>query len=63
MPARLLSKADNWIKTNIGPGPGLLSSPAFQKPGGDGILIVTFDEGRVAGKSGDKSSDNACSAN
>ena len=56
--ASLLSRADNWLKTNVGP---LLSSPVFQKSGGDGILIVTFDEGRVAGKSGDKSSDNACS--
>jgi acid phosphatase len=57
----LLSKADNWIKTNIGPGPEtLLSSDPFQ-PGGDGILIVTFDEARVKGKSGDKSSDDACS--
>ena len=55
----LLTKADNWIKKNLSP---LLSSPVFQKPGGDGILIVTFDEGRVSGKSGDKSSDNACSA-
>ena len=55
----LLTKADNWIKKNVGP---LLASPVFQKPSGDGILIVTFDEGRVAGKSGDKSSDNACSA-
>jgi hypothetical protein len=53
----LLSTADNWIKTNISQ---LLSSDPFQ-PGGDGILIVTFDESRVSGKSGDKSSDNACS--
>jgi len=53
----LLSKADNWIKTNINP---LLSSAPF-KAGVHGILIVTFDEARVAGKSGDKSSDNACS--
>jgi len=53
----LLSAADNWIKTNIKP---LLSSGPFQA-GGDGILIVTFDEARVKGKSGDKSSDNSCS--
>ena len=57
----LLSKADNWIKTNIGPGPGTLLSSAPFQPGGDGILIVTFDEARVKGKSGDKSSDDACS--
>jgi phosphatidylinositol-3-phosphatase len=53
----LLSTADNWLKTNIKP---LLSTALFQT-GGDGILIVVFDEGRVKGKSGDKSSDNACS--
>jgi phosphatidylinositol-3-phosphatase len=32
--------ADQWLQKNIGP---LLVSPAFQ-PGGDGILIITFDE-------------------
>jgi len=53
----LLSTADNWLKTNIGP---LLSADPF-KHGGDGTLIVTFDEAKVAGKSGDKSSDDACS--
>ena len=53
----LLSTADNWIKTNINQ---LLASPPFQA-GGDGILIVTFDEARVKGKSGDSSSDDACS--
>jgi acid phosphatase len=57
----LLSTADKWIKTNIGPGPGTLLSSAPFQPGGDGILIVTFDESRVEGKSGDKSSDDACS--
>jgi len=57
----LLSTADKWIKTNIGPGPGTLLSSAPFQPGGDGILIVTFDEARVKGKSGDKSSDDACS--
>jgi hypothetical protein len=57
----LLSTADKWIKTNIGPGPGTLLSSAPFQPGGDGILIVTFDEARVDGKSGDKSSDDACS--
>ncbi len=55
----LLSSADSWLKTNIAP---LLSAKGgpFQ-PGGDGILIVVFDEGAVAGKSGDSSSDNSCS--
>ena len=53
----LLSAADNWLKTNIAP---LLSTPPFQS-GGDGILVITFDEGRVKGKSGASSSDNSCS--
>lgn len=35
-----LSAADTWLKTNIAP---LLATPMFQ-PGGDGILIITFDE-------------------
>jgi len=35
-----LSTADNWLKTNIAP---LLSATAFQS-GGDGILIILFDE-------------------
>src|SRR5215831_816235 len=35
-----LGQADSWLQTNVAP---LLSSPAFQ-PGGDGIMIVTFDE-------------------
>ena len=35
-----LATADAWLQTNLAP---LLSTPAFQ-PGGDGILIVTFDE-------------------
>jgi len=55
--SELLSTADNWLKTNIAP---LLSTAPFQ-PGGDGILIVTFDESKVKGKSGDKSSDDSCS--
>ena len=33
--------ADQWLKTNIGP---LLSSPYF-KPGGNGVLFITFDNG------------------
>jgi hypothetical protein len=35
-----LSTFDNWLKTEIGP---LLASSYFQ-PGGDGLLIITFDE-------------------
>jgi acid phosphatase len=54
----LLSSADGWLETNITP---LLSSTPFQ-PGGDGILMITFDEGKVSGKSGDTSGDNSCSA-
>lgn len=54
----LLAAADNWLNTNLSP---LLSSPVFQSSGGDGILMVVFDEGEVAGKSGDSSSDNSCS--
>lgn len=53
----LLSSADSWLKTNIAP---LLSTPTFGT-GGDGILMVVFDEGKVKGKSGDTSSDNSCS--
>jgi phospholipase C len=36
----LPAAADQWLRQNIGP---LLASPAF-RPGGDGILIITFDE-------------------
>jgi phosphatidylinositol-3-phosphatase len=36
-----LSVADAWLKDNIAP---LLNTNAFQ-PGGDGVLIITFDEG------------------
>jgi acid phosphatase len=53
----LLSSADGWLKTNIAP---LLSTAPFQ-PEGDGILMITFDEGKVAGASGDSSTDNYCS--
>ena len=35
-----LAQADAWLQTNVAP---LLATPAFQ-PGGDGILIITFDE-------------------
>jgi acid phosphatase len=53
----LLASADSWLQTNIAP---LLATAPFQ-PGGDGILIVTFDEGEVAGSSGDTATDNSCS--
>ena len=35
-----LAAADQWLRTYIAP---VLKTPAFQ-PGGDGVLIVTFDE-------------------
>jgi phosphatidylinositol-3-phosphatase len=35
-----LGQADTWLRTNVAP---LLDHPYFQ-PGGDGLLIVTFDE-------------------
>lgn len=35
-----LAEADQWLKTYIAP---VLKTPAFQ-PGGDGVLIITFDE-------------------
>jgi hypothetical protein len=35
-----LGQADSWLQTNVAP---LLNSPAFQA-GGNGILMVTFDE-------------------
>lgn len=53
----LLFSADSWLKTNIAP---LLSTVPFQS-GGDGILMITFDEGKVNGKSGDTSADDSCS--
>ena len=53
----LLTTADAWLETNISP---LLATAPFL-PGGDGILMISFDEGKVAGKSGDSSSDNSCS--
>ena len=40
-----LSTFDNWLQTYI---PGLLASPYFQ-PGGDGLLVITFDEGSGSG--------------
>jgi hypothetical protein len=36
-----LAQADSWLQTNLAP---LLASPMFQ-PGGNGLLIITFDEG------------------
>jgi acid phosphatase len=36
-----LATADSWLQSNIGP---LLATAPFQ-PGGDGLLIITFDEG------------------
>jgi hypothetical protein len=53
----LLANADSWLSTNIAP---LLTTAPFQ-PGGDGILIVVFDEGDEGGESDDASSDNSCS--
>jgi len=37
----VLSVADSWLQSNIGP---LLATAPFQ-PGGDGLLIITWDEG------------------
>jgi hypothetical protein len=53
----LLSAADTWLRTNIAP---LLSTAPF-RPGGDGILIIVFDEAQEAGESGATFSDNSCS--
>ena len=39
------STADSWLRTNIG---ALLSKSYFQ-PGGDGLLILWFDEGSLSG--------------
>jgi acid phosphatase len=39
-PIICLQNADNFLKNNLGP---MLSKPYFQ-PGGDGLLLVTFDE-------------------
>jgi hypothetical protein len=56
-PSVLLARADSWLQINIAP---LLATAPFQA-GGDGILIIVFDEGDVAGESGDTKSDSACS--
>jgi acid phosphatase len=56
-PSVLLATADSWLESNMGP---LLATAPFQA-GGDGILIVVFDEGDVSGESGDKTSDDSCS--
>ncbi len=47
-----LAAADAYLKTFV---PQLLASPPFQ-PGGDGVLLVTFDEGELSG-------DNQCGGN
>jgi acid phosphatase len=58
-PAALLSTADSWLQTNIGP---LLTAPNGPfKPGGDGVLIVVFDEAEQNGISGDTVTDSSCS--
>ena len=44
-----LAAADQYLQTFL---PQLLQSPPFQ-PGGDGVLLVTFDEGELSG-------DNLC---
>lgn len=44
-----LATADAYLQTFV---PQLLQSPPFQ-PGGDGVLLITFDEGELYG-------DNAC---
>jgi hypothetical protein len=56
-PSVLLATADTWLNTNISP---LLSTPPFQA-GGDGILMIVFDEADEAGESGDPTSDGSCS--
>ena len=40
-----LANMDNWLKTEIAP---LLASSYFQ-PGGDGLLVITFDEDEFTG--------------
>lgn len=47
-----LAAADAYLQTFV---PQLLASPPFQ-PGGDGVLLVTFDEGELTG-------DNHCGGN
>jgi len=43
-----LMAADQYLQTFL---PQLLQSPPFQ-PGGDGVLLVTFDEGELSGDNG-----------
>jgi len=43
-----LMAADQYLQTFV---PQLLQSPPFQ-PGGDGVLLVTFDEGELSGDNG-----------
>jgi hypothetical protein len=47
-----LTAADAYLQTFV---PELLTSPPFQ-PGGDGVLVVSFDEGELSG-------DNHCGTN
>lgn len=39
------SAADSWLQTNI----GALLNTSYFKPGGDGLLILWFDEGSLSG--------------
>jgi phosphatidylinositol-3-phosphatase len=38
-----MAVADAWLKSHV---PGILARPEFQ-PGGDGLMIITFDEGDI----------------
>ena len=40
-----MAVADAWLKSHV---PAILARPEFQ-PGGDGLLIITFDEGDIGG--------------
>jgi acid phosphatase len=46
-----MAAADSWLQSHL---PAILARPEFQ-PGGDGLMIITFDEGNL-------STDNRCSA-
>lgn len=46
-----LAEADYWLSQHL---PGVLALPEF-KPGGDGILLIVFDEGSLSG-------DNRCTS-
>ena len=47
-----MATADSWLRSHV---PAILARPEFQ-PGGDGIMIITFDEGDIGGV------DSRCSA-